>query len=92
MFAVLTKPENVYVGELCNPVLTFNITNYNEQTNEFELEENIYDFNSDPKNILNNFEFAKIKLFGIGDCMEFVTPDVYHKDSIDKLIEYADKL
>ncbi len=28
MFAVLTQIEKVYVGQLCNPVITYNITDY----------------------------------------------------------------
>jgi hypothetical protein len=92
MFAVLTEPEKVYVGQLCNPVITYNITNYDDDSKEFAVEETVYNFSSDPKNILNKFgEIQKIKLFGIGDCMKFVTPDIYNESGIDKLIKLANK-
>jgi hypothetical protein len=90
MFAVLSNVEEVYVGQLCNPVITWNITNYNGETKEFAIEDTLYDFSTDIKNILNHFEsIKKIKLFGIADKMKFVTPDIYHKDAIDKLVEKA---
>jgi hypothetical protein len=90
MFAVLTQPENVYVGELCNPVQTWNIISYNKEKKEFEIDERMYSFENDKSNILNSFEdIQKIKLFGIGDCMEFITPDVYHEEAIQKLISFV---
>ena len=90
MFAVLTDIEKVYVGQLCNPILTWNITNYDSEKKEFEVEKNLYNFSKDKKNILNQIESIQIiKLFGIGDCMKFVTPDVYDKESIDKLVKLA---
>lgn len=90
MFAVLTQIEKVYVGQLCNPVITYNITDYDKEVNKFEVEDLVYNFSRDPKNILNNIDsIQKIKLFGIGDCMKFVTPDIYVKEAIDKLIKYS---
>ncbi len=88
MFAVLTEPEKVYVGQLCNPVITYNITNYDKDLKKFAVEETVYDFTSDSKNILNNFnQIQKIKLFGIGDCMKFVTPEIYDVNAIRKMIK-----
>lgn len=89
MFAVLTQPENIYVGELCNPVLTWNILDYDGR---FIYEENPYNFATHNKNILNHFSnIKKIKLFGIADNMKFVTPDVYSQTSVQELIDYATK-
>ncbi len=88
MFAVLTEPEKVYVGQLCNPVITYNISNYDNDLKEFAIEETEYDFTLDSKNILNNFnQIQKIKLFGIGDCMKFVTPEIYDVNAIRKMIK-----
>jgi hypothetical protein len=92
MYAVLTDPEKVYVGEICNPIITWNILSYNNSNNIFELEDKTYVFDLDPKNILNNFkEIQKIKLFGINDDMKFVTPDVYNKESINRLVNFANE-
>lgn len=90
MFAVLTQPENVYVGELCNPVRTWNILSYNKVDKEFEIEKQMYSFENDESNILNSFDdIQKIRLFGIGDCMEFITPDKYDVHAIEKLIQFV---
>ena len=90
MFAVLTDIEKVYIGQLCNPILTWNILSYDSEKKEFEVDKNLYIFSKDSKNILNKIDsIQKIKLFGIGDCMKFVTPDVYDKESIDKIIKLA---
>jgi hypothetical protein len=87
MFAVLTQPENIYVGELCNPVLTWNILDYD---GKFKFNETPTNFSHDSKNILNNYPgIKKIKLFGIADNMKFITPDVYAQNSIQELIDYA---
>ena len=90
MFAVLTKPESIYVGELCNPVQTWSIKSYDKATKEFEIDPEMHSFETDNKNILNSIDgIQKIKLFGISDCMEFITPDIYDEVAIQKLIEYA---
>lgn len=90
MFAVLTDIDKVYVGQLCNPIITWNITNYDSNKKEFEIESTNYFFSKDPKNILNKIpSIQKIKLFGIGDCMKFVTPDVYDIEAIRKLVEHT---
>jgi hypothetical protein len=85
MFAVLTNPDSIYVGELCNPLVTYNINSY--QDSRFNLVEENNNFNDD-KNILNKFEsIKKIKLFGIADDMPFVTPDVYTRESVSELLQ-----
>jgi len=90
MFAVLTNPDKVYVGELCNPVSTWNILSYDNQNDFFNIKKKIYNFDPDPRNILNNFnQIQKIKLFGISDTMDFVTPDIYSNNSICKLVDFA---
>ena len=103
MFAVLTNIDEIYVGELCNPVQTWNILNYLKEEEEeeeeeeefkFEYEDTIYNWETNPNNILSNIdgcEFKKIKLFGITDEMKFITPTEYNKTAIDKLIDYANK-
>jgi hypothetical protein len=53
MFAVLSDPEKVYVGELCNPILTWNIDSYDNENNNFKINDTFDDFQNDPKNILN---------------------------------------
>ncbi len=92
MFAVLTNVDDVKVGEICNPIKTWSIEKYSD--NAFKIKGKMVDWSNDDKNILNDEEFddfKKLKLFGIGDCMDFITPDVYSKDAIDKLIELADQ-
>jgi len=92
MYAVLTNIDEIYVGELCNPVQTWNILNYSEEKEEFNYEETEFNWENNLNNILNNFEnIKKIKLFGIADDMNFITPKDYKKNAIDKLIDYANK-
>jgi hypothetical protein len=92
MFAVLTHVDDVKVGQICNPVKTWSIEKYSDDN--FELKGEMVDWSSDEKNVLNESEFddfKKIKLFGIADCMEFITSDVYKKEAVDKLIELANQ-
>lgn len=90
MFAVLTHVDDVYVGEICNPVKTWAIQNYD--TDNFVIESEPIDWFGEPKNILNDVElegFKKLYLFGINDDMKFITPADYSEKSIKKLIEIA---
>lgn len=90
MFAVLTQVDQIEVGEICNPVKTWAIEKYNSKNKEFVIKAEPVDWSDNDKNILNDQEFSNIKkinLFGIADCMEFITPDVYAKEAIDKLIQ-----
>lgn len=86
MFAVLTNVENTKVGQICNPTETVIAT---ELTHDKKIlsDYTVTSFD-DKKNILSNMTFQKIKLIGIADTMPFVTPDVYPKSSIDKLIKH----
>lgn len=90
MFAVLTEVSAIQVGEICNPSKTWTIDKYNGVTKRFNINGQAVDWSDDEKNILNKPEFShikKIKLFGIGDCMDFITPDKYHSDAIEELIK-----
>jgi hypothetical protein len=85
MFAVLSNPDSIYVGELCNPTITYNIDSY--QDNKFDVAKEKYYFDND-KNILNNFNSIKqIKLFGIADNMAFITPKDYTRESVNELLQ-----
>ncbi len=90
MFAVLTNVSSIRVGEICNPIKTWSIDKYNVETKRFHINVLPVDWSTDEKNILNKpefYEIKKIKLFGIGDCMDFITPDKYHVDAINELIK-----
>lgn len=80
MFAVLTNVNNVAVGTVCNPTITYDIDNMDmDISGKFTFNNN--------KNILNSFyDIPKIILFGINDDMPFITPDVYSKQQINKLL------
>jgi hypothetical protein len=80
MFAVLTNVNNVGVGTVCNPIITYDINDISMNITGKHI------FN-DKKNILNVFpDISKIMLFGIGDDMPFITPDVYSKKQIQELL------
>ena len=85
MFGELSDNIKVKVGEICNPVITYDILNYDSEKGfEFVEKEEIFE---DNLNILNSFnDIKKIILFGIADEMEFVTPDIYKKIDIYKII------
>jgi hypothetical protein len=81
MFAVLTNPQNIRVGQICNPLITYDVLN-----TEMELSgKHVF---SDKKNILNSFTtISKILLYGIADDMPFITPKEYPIKKINKLIK-----
>ena len=79
MFAVLTNPRNIRVGQICNPVITYDVLNTDMEVSG----KHIF---SDKKNILNSFNIPKILLHGIADDMPFITPKAY-PIKINKLIE-----
>ncbi len=89
MFAVLTNPLQLDVGQLCNPVATWSITSYDAGSTSFVVDPDSFStFHNDPKNILNQFnEIQKIKLYGIEDSMAFITPDVYSQFAIEGLVK-----
>jgi len=79
MFAVLSNVNNVRVGSICNPIITYDIADTDMNVN------GKYTFNN--KNILNTFtDIPKIILCGIADDMRFITPDVYSKQQINTLL------
>ena len=81
MFAVLTNPRNIRVGQICNPVITYDVLNT-------EMEVSGKHIFSDKKNILNSFTtICKILLYGIADDMPFITPKEYPIKKINKLIK-----
>jgi len=81
MFAVLTNYKNIRVGQICNPLITFDVLNTDMEISEKYL------FN-DKKNILNKIDnISKIILYGIADDMPFITPHEYSIKKINKLIK-----
>jgi hypothetical protein len=89
MFAELSDDIDVNVGEICNPVITYDINTYNHKDGFTYGEETHFD--RDEKNILNHFgDIKKLKLFGINDDMAFITPDKYDKAHIVELVKKID--
>ena len=89
MFAELSDHIPIEVGEICNPLLTYDIIDYNNE-HGFKFENKTI-FETDSKNILNTFDsIKKLALFGIADDMPFITPDIYKKDHILSMIEKAE--
>ena len=81
MFAVLTNANQIKVGQICNPAITYDILDMNMNINGKST------FN-DNKNVLNSFpDISKITLCGIADDMPFITPDVYPKQKIKRLLQ-----
>jgi hypothetical protein len=113
MYGVLKNEDKLGVGEICNPIRTFNITGNKQETGKYIVKlkeknkstlsidkENImdsaglqivqmYQFESDERNVLNRpeLEIMPIYLFGIDDDMDFIVPDKYDKSNFDALIE-----
>jgi hypothetical protein len=90
MFAVLTNVTETEVGEICTPSKTWSIEKYNPDKKKFVIEREPVDWSNNDKNILSDSEFSdikKIKLFGIADCMDFITPDKYSIDAINELVK-----
>lgn len=86
MFAELTDNIKIEVGEICNPVISYDIFRYCLDTGFTFYEKKNFEY--DDKNILNNFQdIKKLKLFGIADEMKFITPSVYDKKHIIKLVK-----
>jgi hypothetical protein len=85
MFAELSDNIRVQVGEICNPVVTYDVLNY-DNTTGFEFN-NRQSFESDDMNILNNFDIKKLTLFGIADSMKFVTPAEYKKEHVLGMVD-----
>jgi hypothetical protein len=80
MFAVLTNANNVKVGEICNPTITYDVVDTDMNISGKRV------FN-DNKNVLNSFsDISKITLCGIADDMPFITPDIYSKQKINWLL------
>ena len=79
MFAVLSNVNNVRVGSICNPIITYDISDMDMNVSGKHI------FNN--KNILNHFQdIPKIILCGIDDNMPFITPDVYSKQQVNTLL------
>lgn len=79
MFARLSDINVIKAGDICNPIITLDILGISKETNKFIVSDIIRDHSGD-KNILNNFNFPKIKLYGIADDMPFITPDTYSQE------------
>lgn len=81
MFAVLTNATEVKVGQICNPITTYDIIDSDMNiSGKRSFNEN--------KNILNSFsDISKITLCGIADDMPFITPDIYSKQKINWLLQ-----
>jgi hypothetical protein len=81
MFAVLTNSQNIRVGQICNPIKTFDVLNTDMEISGKHV------FNN-KKNILNSFNnISKIILYGIADDMPFITPQEYSSKKINQLIK-----
>jgi len=88
MFGVLSGATRVQVGEICNPVQTFNIHSFENGQFEYDAKAADYGQVDCDVNILNAKEFAslqKLVLFGIADDMPFVTPEAYSAEAVQKL-------
>ena len=91
MIAILTNPKKIKVGEICNPIITYQIKDFDEEKQKFKINLKKYENFDEEKNILNNFNIKKIILYGINDNMKFVIPSVYSFPSIKKLISKTKK-
>jgi len=86
MFAELSDNIPIQVGEICNPVVTYDVTNY-DSVRGFEFG-NRQSFETDERNILNEIESIKrLTLFGIADQMKFITPAEYTKENVIGMID-----
>jgi hypothetical protein len=85
MFAELSENLTINVGQICNPVITYKIKNYNDVDGFHVLKTKFIHKN---KNILNNFKFPKLILYGIDDKMKFITPDIYKKKFINNQLVF----
>lgn len=87
MFGVLTKTDEIGVGEICNPVVSYSIALSDGP--ETLIGKDGSTFDNDPKNILNDSSLGirKIVLFGIEDSMPFITPDKYKYSDFCVLID-----
>jgi hypothetical protein len=82
MFAVLTNVESIRVGQLCSPIITYEITDFDKETgfkSDFKSTSTI------DRNILSDLGFTEIILWGIANEMKFVTPSAYPEHHILKL-------
>ena len=81
MFAELSENVPIKVGDLCNPVISYEVTGYDDEFG-FTFGHKV-SFEKDPRNLLNEMKgVPKLSLFGIADEMEFITPDVYKKEHV----------
>lgn len=86
MFAELSDNIDVQVGEICNPVVTYDVSSYDPEKG-FEFG-NRTSFLEDEKNLLNELEdIKKLTLFGIADQMKFITPAEYKKEHVLGMID-----
>ena len=83
MFAELSENNDIKVGQICNPIASYKIKNYNDLDGFKILKKKT---NHKNKNILDNFNFPKLIIYGIDDSMKFITPDIYKKKFIKKLL------
>ena len=82
MFAVLNNVDNICVGKVCNPLVTYDITDIC-----LHLDETSKTVFNDAANILNLLDdIPNIILCGIDDVMPFIVPEVYSKKNIEHLV------
>ncbi len=85
MFSDISDTSSLKVGDLCNPVISYNIMGYNHD-NGFIYTDRL--LMNDNRNILLRMPFAKkITLFGLMDNMPPVVPDMYFERHIRILID-----
>jgi hypothetical protein len=82
MFAVLTNVDSIRVGQLCSPVITYEIIDFEKETG---FKSDFKPTFTNDRNILTDLGFTEIILWGIADQMAFVTPSAYPEHHILKL-------
>lgn len=90
-FAVLfhnTGIENIKIGKVYNVTQSYNLISYDKSKHVFTVDKKLKSY-TEKKNILNQIpEFDKLKLFGLSDNMQFVSPHTYTFTSINLLLKH----
>ncbi len=85
LFSDITETSSLKVGDLCNPITTYNIVGYNHEIGFTYTDRLLL---NDNKNILLRMPFAKkITLFGLDDSMPPFVPDMYSERNVHILID-----
>lgn len=79
--SIIDGSDLVKIGEVCNPIESYSITDYS-YVKGFSIAERKNMFN-EKKNILLNFPLQKIKIYGLHDDLVLVTPQHYKKQHVE---------